>query len=379
VVRSISRALAGYARAVASPWAKSGVSAAVAAIFVSLSACTADPAQRGCECGQDDIEEAPGPSPAPERASRPERARGPGTAPTPTPEAASGPRLRILGIAQDGGLPHVACSCERCEAARREPERRGSPVASVAVFAPGGPVWIVDATPDLPAQLDMLADVREGPPGRVDRTPVSGILLTHAHMGHYLGLAHLGFEAASTEATPVHASAKMVDFLAANAPWDQLVRLRNIEPRVAELGVVIELGGGLKAEPLVVPHRGEYTDTLGWYLSGPRRRALYIPDTDPWAKWQTDLDTALAGVDLLLVDGTFYSGEELPGRDLDAIGHPLMTDTMERFAERVAGGLKLWFIHLNHSNPTLDPAASERRELEARGFEIAAVGREFPL
>jgi pyrroloquinoline quinone biosynthesis protein B len=289
----------------------------------------------------------------------------------------TGPRLRILGIAQDGGLPHAACDCERCNAARRDPAR-ASPVASVAVIAPGA-VWVVDATPDLPRQLDMLADVRTLEPGRVDRAPLSGILLTHAHMGHYLGLAHLGYEAIGATATPVHASARMVEFLSGNAPWDQLVRLEQIAPQVATPGQILELGGGLRAEPLLVPHRGEYTDTFAWYLSGPNQRVLYIPDTDPWAKWTIDLDAALTNVDLLLLDGTFYSADELPGRDVSEIGHPLMTDSMDRLAAHVEAGLQVWFIHLNHSNPTLEPNSAPRRELESRGFALAQVGREFAL
>jgi pyrroloquinoline quinone biosynthesis protein B len=301
---------------------------------------------------------------------------------TQLPEAVSeppntGPRLRILGIAQDGGLPHAACECERCNAAREDPSR-ASPVASVAMIAPEH-VWIVDATPDLPYALEQLADVRTLEPGRVDRAPLNGVLLTHAHMGHYLGLAWLGYEAIGAQTTPVYASARMVEFLSNNAPWDQLVRLEQIAPRVATPGQIIELGGGLRAEPLLVPHRGEYTDTFGWYLSGPSKRALYIPDTDPWAKWTMELELALANVDLLLIDGTFHSADELPGRDVSEIGHPLMTDSMLRLAQPVAAGLQVWFIHLNHSNPTLDPSSPQRHELEARGFKVAKVGDEFAL
>lgn len=305
-------------------------------------------------------------------AQQPEAARE-----APVPETHTGPRLRILGIAQDGGLPHAACDCVRCNAAREDPSR-ASPVASVAVIAPEQ-VWIVDATPDLPRALEQLADVRTLERGRVDRAPLSGVLLTHAHMGHYLGLAWLGYEAIGAQTTPVHASARMVEFLSNNAPWDQLVRLEQIAPQVATPGQVIDLGGGLRAEPLLVPHRGEYTDTFGWYLSGPSKRALYIPDTDPWAKWTIDLELALANVDLLLLDGTFYSADELPGRDVSEIGHPLMTDSMLRLAEPVAAGLQVWFIHLNHSNPTLDPSSPQRRALEASGFKVAKVGDEFAL
>jgi pyrroloquinoline quinone biosynthesis protein B len=56
-----------------------------------------------------------------------------------------------------------------------------------------------------------------------------------------------------------------------------------------------------------------------------------------------------------------------------------MTDSMDRLEQRVAAGLQVWFIHLNHSNPTLDPGAPQRRQLEARGFEVAKVGQEFML
>ena len=292
-----------------------------------------------------------------------------------------GPRLRILGIAQDGGLPHIGCDCERCDAARLDPQR-ASGVASVAAVDPNPSqplAWVVDASPDFSTQLDLLVDARTIPTGRVDRSPLDGVLLTHAHMGHYIGLAHLGFEAASAEAVPVHASARMVEFLSTNAPWDQLVRFDNIAPKAATPGTPIELGHGLKAEPLLVPHRGEYTDTLGWYLSGSTKRALYIPDTDPWAKWTADLDAVLEGVDLFLVDGTFYSGDELPGRDLSKIGHPLMIDTMDRFDDRLGRDFELWFIHLNHSNPALDPSSEARRHVESRGFRVAAAGDEYPL
>ncbi|PRP95103.1 Coenzyme PQQ synthesis protein B [Enhygromyxa salina] len=333
--------------------------------------CTVTPSPRDCACEQ--VE--PGLEPTTEPVAKPVAASD-----RAVPEPAQlGPRLRILGVAQDGGLPHIGCDCPRCDAARSDPGR-ASPVASVAVIAPQSRgVWVVDATPDLARQLDMLADVRELVVGGVDRTPLSGILLTHAHMGHYLGLAQLGYEAGSADAVPVYASARMVEFLATNAPWDQLVRLHNIEPSVAEPGGSVALGDGLTATPLLVPHRGEYTDTLGWYLAGPRKRALYIPDTDPWAKWELDIDAALDGVQLLLVDGTFHDGDELPGRDVSEIGHPLMVDTMERFADRLGPQFELWFIHLNHSNPTLDPRSPQRRELEQAGFVIAEVGREYAL
>ena len=136
----------------------------------------------------------------------------------------------------------------------------------------------------------------------------------------------------------------------------------------------------IEAVPIAVPHRAEYTDTYAWKISGPRATVLYVPDTDPWARWTRSLDEVLAGVDLLLVDGTFHSMDELPDRDITEIGHPLVVDTMDRLQARVsAGELEVWFVHLNHSNPVLEPEGAERAALEARGFRVAGVGDELGL
>jgi pyrroloquinoline quinone biosynthesis protein B len=291
-----------------------------------------------------------------------------------------GSRVRVLGIAQDGGLPHAACTCDRCEAARRDPGR-ASPVASLAIIT-ADHTWLIDASPNLPAQLDALADVRSAPTAAVDRRPIDGVLLTHAHMGHYLGLAWLGYEAVAAEQVDVWASASMAEFLRTHAPWEQLVRQRNIVVHEAsgEQTIVLDAQARVEATPFVVPHRAEYTDTFGWRVAGPGATVVYVPDTDPWAKWSRPIDEVLAGVDLLLIDGTFHSATELPGRDVAAIGHPLIVDTMDRLQAKVdSGELEVWFVHLNHSNPVLDPAAPERLELERRGFRVARVGDEFPL
>ena len=83
---------------------------------------------------------------------------------------------------------------------------------------------------------------------------------------------------------------------------------------------------------------------------------------------------------MALLDATFYSGDELPGRDLSKIGHPLVVDTMDRLQSRVdAGALEVWFIHLNHSNPALDPASAARAAITRRGFGVAYAGLELPL
>ena len=216
--------------------------------------------------------------------------------------------------------------------------------------------------------------------GRVDRAPVDGVFLTHAHVGHYLGLAFFGFETVHTRRLPVWASPRMADFLRANGPWSQLVKLENVELRPLRAGEPVALEDGVSVTPLQVPHRDEYSDTLGFLVRGPRRAVLYVPDTDSWRAWTRPLPELLAGVDEALLDGTFYSLDELPGRDVASIGHPLIADTMELLAPLVkSAGLRVAFTHLNHSNPALEPESAARKAIEARGFRVLAEGEEIGL
>jgi len=290
------------------------------------------------------------------------------------------PRVVVLGTVQDGGLPQAGCTCAQCAAARRDPARRRH-VASLALVVPAtGHTWLIDATPDLAAQIDRIHAWRSHPEGRPDRRPVDGVLLTHAHVGHYLGLALFGFEAVDTRDLPVYGSPRMAAFLRGNGPWSQLVARRNVELREFRPGEPFALDAGVTVTPIAVPHRDEFTDTMAFLFRGPRRALLYVPDTDAWASWPRPLPEVLRGVDVALLDGTFASRDELPDRDVAKIKHPLIVDTMDLLAPLVrAGGLRVLFTHLNHSNPALDPASPARRAIEARGFRVLAEGDELAL
>ena len=338
-----------------------------------------------------------GPGEPPEAASRPA---------APTAEEAPdgfrpgpGPRLVVLGTVQDGGLPHAACHGPHCQAARADPARRRR-VASLGIVvpksSPSGTDWLflIDATPDLVEQLHALSRHRRSrapSSGPVDRSPLDGVFLTHAHMGHYLGLAHFGFEAVHTRGLAIWGTARMLDFLASNGPWEQLVSKRNLELRelpVSEPGVPetgsgawVELGEGIAVAAFPWPPRDEYTATVGYLIRGPKRTALYVPDTDGWDAWTRPLTEVLGdGVDLALLDGTFFSMDELPGRDITQVRHPLMRQTMDLLEPLVKrGGLEVAFTHLNHTNPALEPEGPERRELWTRGFRVLKEGEELGL
>ena len=298
----------------------------------------------------------------------------------PPENAVTGPKLVLLGTAQDGGFPHAACACVRCARARSD-RTAARLIASVAVVDRSrGKRILIDAGPDIREQLELLQAADPDRPRQVDRSPVDGVLLTHAHLGHYTGLAFFGFEAVHTRDMPVWCSGSMAAFLGANGPWSQLVGIRNIRIHPISPLEPFEPMPGIRVIPVPVPHRDEYADTLGFLIQGGRSRIFYAPDTDSWEHWHPPVTALLEDVDVAILDATFYSADELPGRRAEEIGHPLMSVTMDLLQPLVdSGRLQVWFTHMNHSNPVLGPDPHARSEVEGRGFHIAEDGLEFPL
>ncbi|HSY48599.1 MAG TPA: MBL fold metallo-hydrolase [Thermoanaerobaculia bacterium] len=259
------------------------------------------------------------------------------------------PYTIVLGIAQDGGYPQAGCNRPDCIAAWHDLKLRQRVVSLAIVDPQSHQRWIIDATPDFPSQLRTLDEAAP----RADGAPLlDGILLTHAHIGHYLGLAQLGREVIGARSVRVYAMPRMREFLERNAPWDQIVKLQNIELAPLEDGVAVSLNERISVTPLRVPHRDEYSETVAFLIRGPSRSILWLPDIDKWEKWSTPLESVLARVDVAYLDGTFYDASELPGRDLREIPHPLITETLSRLAASPMLA-KVRFIHLNQSNPLL--------------------------
>ena len=288
-----------------------------------------------------------------------------------TAAATAAPYLVVLGVGQDGGVPQAGTAEHP---GWSDPERRRLATSLALVDPRSGNRWLFDATPDLPRQLQRLDQVA---PSEA-RPRLSGIFLTHAHIGHYLGLAFLGHEVMGAPEVPVWAMPRMLDFLSSNGPWDQLVRYENVVLRELADGVVVELAPGLSVTPFRVPHRQEYSEVVGFRIDGPVRSALFIPDIDSWEEWDelgTRIEEQIAEVDLAYVDGTFFANGELGDRDMSGIPHPFISHSMERFARLPAEERdKVRFIHLNHSNPAHWPGSPERVEVEAAGFHIAIEG-----
>jgi pyrroloquinoline quinone biosynthesis protein B len=296
---------------------------------------------------------------------------GMAVSPSTVPSEPAPVRAVVLGIAQDGGVPHIGCRQELCVAARRDPSRRQR-VAALGLVD-GDARFLIDATPDLPSQIESLWG-SAAPPDR--RRPLSGILLTHAHVGHYAGLLYLGREALGADHLPVYATPRMAAFLRANEPWRALVERGQIDLREMTPGREIALTQRLHVTPVPVPHRDELSDTVAFVVRGPERRILYVPDVDKWERWDRRLADEVRASDMALLDGTFLDAAEIPGRSQADIPHPLVGETAALVPAELRTRVRL--VHLNHTNRLLwEPAALAAPGLS--GLAVARDGDELPL
>jgi len=281
------------------------------------------------------------------------------------------PFIIVLGIVQDGGFPHAGCNKKCCVDAWKNPSLRKH-VSCLAIIDPvSSQRWLIDATPDFTYQLHKLNNIAPG-------KSISGILLTHAHIGHYSGLINLGKEVMNTKNMPVYAAPRMAEFLSNNHPWQHLVKQKNIKLSVIVNSRPILLNKRIKITPFTVPHRDEFTETLGFKIESSNNSAVYIPDIDNWEKWEHRLENIICKTGRLYIDGTFYSKNELPQKNISKIPHPFITDTinlLKKLPHREKH--KVHFIHLNHTNPCLNPDSKERKIIKSNGFHVAEEMSKF--
>ncbi len=275
--------------------------------------------------------------------------------------------LLVLGVAQDAGYPQSDCKKACCDAVWNGMETKKMVSCLGIVDRTTNEIWMLDATPDFKEQLFHLQSMLE-----TQKEQLDGILLTHAHMGHYTGLMDLGREAMGAKEVPVYAMPRMRDYLENNGPWSQLVDLENItlHPMMADSS--IRLNENISITPIEVPHRDEFSETVGFHIKGKDKSALFIPDIDKWQVWDRDINAYIREVDYAFLDGTFYKNGELPNRDMSEIPHPFIEESMVQFSTLDAKDkAKVRFIHLNHTNPLLQSRSDELLELQSKGFFVA--------
>ncbi len=283
--------------------------------------------------------------------------------------------MLVLGTVQDAGSPHIDCQRECCSALFEEPDANRKVVSLGVVDFEHGKSFLFEATPDMPSQLRMLKDFS----GSETDIP-NGILLTHAHIGHYTGLMYLGREAKGAKQVPVYAMPKMKLFLENNGPWNQLVTLENIALKEIQNEKQLQLTPNIRVIPFTVPHRDEYSETVGYKVIGPNKSILFIPDIDKWHKWEKDIVAEIKKVDLAFLDASFFDEKEINNRDISEIPHPFVIESMKLFNTLTPEeSAKVHFIHFNHTNPLLKEKSTESRLVQIQGHNVAAFGQRIKL
>mgnify|MGYP000464524160 CR=1 FL=1 len=280
------------------------------------------------------------------------------------------PFIVILGTLQDAGSPHIGCEkicCQKTDSSKK--------VVSLGLIDKvSKKQFLVEASPDISPQIKMLNEFSG------NKNPVDGIMLSHAHIGHYSGLMYLGKEAKNASNIPVYAMPRMKLFLENNGPWSQLVSLKNIEIKELFDQKETTLTNKISIIPYQVPHRDEYSETIGFKIIGPTKTAIFIPDIDKWEKWKIDIVEMIKQVDYAFIDGTFWDPAEVNNRNITEIPHPLVKESMLKFSQLPSTEKnKIWFIHLNHTNPLLNQETNEYKDLIKKGFHVASIKQVFFL
>jgi pyrroloquinoline quinone biosynthesis protein B len=260
--------------------------------------------------------------------------------------------IRVLGTAQDGGVPHLGCRCPRCRGARSDPSSVRYPTA---LRVDAGRRLLVDAS----------MDVRHQTVGDMD-----GVVLTHAHLGHLPGILQFGREVLDADGVPVYCTGGLAEFVRANQPFAALVANGNLTLRPVGSEAAIDLPKG-EVRPFAVPHRDEFdTGTLGLEFRG-EHRLVYVPDID---RWDNQTLSRVEAADVAVLDGTFWASEEIDGQEV--VPHPPVRDALD---DLPLAGTDVYFTHLNHTNPLLDDGSAEYETLVEAGADVVERGQTFGL
>ena len=285
---------------------------------------------------------------------------------------AQNPYVVVLGIAQDAGVPQMGCDSPFCQEVWKNAKLRQMVSSIALVNSTTKERWIFDATPDLPEQFQLLKEIT----GDFCNN-LAGIFLTHAHIGHYTGLMYFGRESMNAKDVKVYAMPRMKTMLETNAPWSQLVSIKNISIQPLENKQTTEISENISVQPFLVPHRDEFSETVGYRITANSKSLVFIPDIDKWQKWSEKLEDIVKSNDYVLIDGTFYADGEI-NRPMSEVPHPFVAETVELLKNLpMHEKNKVYFIHFNHSNLLVQGDKLKIKQLKSKGFNITFQGQKF--
>ena len=190
---------------------------------------------------------------------------------------------------------------------------------------------------------------------------------------------YFGREALGAYKVPVYVMPKMKIFLESNSPWNQLIDIKNIHLIEIFNNEKISISNNLKIVPFTVPHRDEFSETVGYKIIGPNKSALFIPDINKWSLWDKDIVAEVKDVDYAFLDATFFEDGEV-NRPMDEIPHPFIVETINLFKnESIQVKNKIHFIHFNHTNISLQYKNPVIDSIGKLGYNFARFGDQLSL
>jgi pyrroloquinoline quinone biosynthesis protein B len=293
----------------------------------------------------------------------------------------------VLGAAAGGGFPQWNCNCEVCRLAwAGDPRVRPRTQGSLAVSGGGGRWTLLNASPDLRAQVQATPALH---PVSLRDSPIESVVLTGAEIDQTAGLLSL------RERSPFGLVATAATLAAvADNPMFAVLAADMVSRRAVSPGEKFGIGGDLQAELFMVPGKlplyleGDDPETaeesaanVGIEIAGGGRRLAYVPGA---AAVTPALRHRLSRADAILFDGTLFTDDEMirsrtgtkTGRRM---GHMPIEGEGGSLAALAELSARKIFAHINNTNPILIDGSPERRRIEAAGWEVAEDGMEIVL
>jgi pyrroloquinoline quinone biosynthesis protein B len=298
----------------------------------------------------------------------------------------------LLGTAAGGGFPQWNCWCPTCRTARREPGRaRPRSQSSAAVSADGRRWFLLNASPDVHAQLGRIPMAE---PSGMRHVPVEGVVLTDAELDHTLGVVLLR-EGRYLQLYATPAVQSVIEHDSSVVPVTRAFADVRLEPLAIDGSTALVYRDGCQAgltvtaftvpaDPPRFATRELPGHTVGLLVRDDATGGVcaFVPGCgglDP------GLLDRLAGAELVLFDGTFWTDDELIGlgigertaRQMDHLPVSGPDGSLERLAT-LPGRHKV-YTHINNTNPMLIEDSPQRHLVERLGLVVGADGMRFTL
>jgi len=303
-------------------------------------------------------------------------------------------QVKILGSAAGGGFPQWNCACANCQAVRSGRFAGKSRLQTqVAISADGASWFLLGASPDLRCQIESSPELQ--PRGGSRSSPIEGVVLASSDLDHVLGLLLLremhpflvwGTESVLSTLRCQNTMFTMLNRVADQVRWNQIrsgesfgLKLINGE----SIGMTCESRAVSERLPAYANRATAADAVLGLVLTATSGKKLgFFPQI---ASLTTELKTLFASLDCLLLDGTFWSEDELTrlqgtGQSAREMGH-LPVGGENGTLQQLAGLTrpKKMYIHINNTNPMLNEAGPEFRAVRDAGWNLADEGCQFTL